>query len=74
MTPPYCSDAARTDTLANRWAGERCYLDGRPAKITGRLNPVATVAVLPDGPTCEFFWGHVDKVKRNNQQFDSWRD
>ena len=48
--------------IADEWSGKACTLDGKPAKVMGRKNPFATVAILPDGYHCEFTWGQVDNV------------
>ena len=50
--------------IADQWAGESCWLDGQRAKVCGRLNQFATIAVLPDGYSCEFTWGQVDNVMK----------
>lgn len=59
------------DAIADRWAGAACMLDGKPAKVTGRLNQHATVAVLPDGYHCEFTWRQVDNVMTSGGRFIS---
>lgn len=48
--------------MANTWSGKECTLDGKPARITGRLNEFATVATIPDGPSVEFSWQTVDRI------------
>lgn len=62
---------APTRRLAEKWAGERCYLDGAPARILGRANRVATVAVLPDGPHEEYSWHVVGRIMQAGGFFDS---
>lgn len=48
--------------LADEYAGQGCYLNGKPAKITGRLLPYAYITALPDGPSYEFAWETVDYI------------
>ena len=53
---------SHTTHLAETYTGAACTLDGRPARIVGRLNPFATVATLPDGPSYQFAWETVARV------------
>ena len=63
---------SHTQSLANNWSGSPCTLDGRPAKITGRLNPFATVASLdPSYPAAEFSWEAVNRVMWTDAKFVS---
>jgi hypothetical protein len=55
---------------ADRWAGEECTLDGKPARIQGRKNDFATVAAL-DGPAYEWAWETVDRIMRGGKNFKS---
>jgi len=54
------------EKLADKWAGEKCFLNGKPAKILGRLNRVATIAILPDGPSEQFSWQQVERTMRKH--------
>ena len=56
--------------IADRYTGERCYLDGAPARITGRLNSVGTVA--PDDPavsSVEFSWHAINRIMQAGGYF-----
>jgi hypothetical protein len=52
----------QTQRLADQWTGSRCTLDGKPARVIGRLNRFATVAQIPDGHAVDFTWKQVDNV------------
>lgn len=53
--------------MAERWAGAACTLNGRPAKVTGRLNRFATVAYMNgDMASVEFSWPAVETVMLAN--------
>lgn len=61
---------AITRAIADRWAGEPCYLDGAPAKITGRLNAYGTVAPLDVGlGKVEHSWHTINRVMRERGGF-----
>ncbi len=52
-----------TKAIADRWAGEKCHLNGAPSKITGRLNKFATIAPLNIAiASVEFNWHTVNRV------------
>jgi hypothetical protein len=57
--------------LADKWTGEPCTLDGKPARIQGRLNEFATVATLPDGPAYQWAWETVDRIMKAAGNFKS---
>jgi hypothetical protein len=46
-------------------------LDGKPAKISGALQPFATVALLPSGTATEFAWITVARIVANGGAFKS---
>lgn len=46
-------------------------LDGEPAKITGRLEPFATISALPDGPSYQWSWKSTLQIVRNCGNFKS---
>lgn len=46
-------------------------LDGKPAKISGALKQVATVAALPDGLAIEFSWQAVARIVASGGNFKS---
>ena len=48
--------------IADKYAGQPCTLNGKPAKIMGRLEPFALVGQLPQGLAVEFAWETVDYV------------
>lgn len=55
-------DKRKARVIADEWTGKACRLDGKPAKVMGRLNEFATIAQIPEGHSCEFTWGQVDNV------------
>lgn len=58
--------------LANKYSGQHCTLDGKPAIIGGRSNKFATVGILPDGYDCEFSWQAVERIMTvGNGSFNS---
>lgn len=57
--------------IANRWAGMPCYLDGKPAKIVGRLKDFATVAALDCSASVEFAWETVNRIMCGKMEFKS---
>ncbi len=61
--------------LAERWAGSICTLDGRPAKVVGRVNPFATVAPvesLDDNYAgFQWSWEAVDRIMKAGGNFVS---
>ena len=53
--------------IAERYAGAPCHLDGRPARVTGRMLRFALIAVLEplDGGTTynvEYSWPAVEHI------------
>lgn len=58
--------------ISERWTGERCYLDGAPARIVGRLNRFATVAPdNPDVPAIDYSWHTVNRVMERGRYFET---
>lgn len=57
--------------LADKWAGERCYLNGAPAKVCGRLNRFATIAALDSDASAEFAWHTVNAVMNRGRFFET---
>ena len=51
--------------------GKDFALDGKPARIQGRLNGFATVATLLDGPAYEWAWETVDRIMKAGGNFTS---
>ena len=48
--------------LADRYAGMACLLNGRLAKVCGRLNSFATVVTLDGGERHDWSWETVENV------------
>jgi hypothetical protein len=48
--------------LADRYAGMACLLNGKLAKVCGRLNPCASVCTLDGGESHEWSWETVAEV------------
>jgi hypothetical protein len=46
-------------------------LDGKPAKVSGALQPFATVAQLPSGNAVEFAWSTVARIVAKDGSFRS---
>jgi len=57
--------------LADKWAGEECTLDGKPARVLGRLNDFATIAQIPDGKKAEWTWDKVERIMYGGGSFKS---
>jgi hypothetical protein len=58
-----------TAAIADQWTGHHCYLDDKPAIISGRLNRFATVATT-DGTQCvEFAWHTVNRIMYGTMEF-----
>lgn len=57
--------------IANQFAGKSCWLDGKEAKVGGRLNRFATVATLDGKQSLEYSWHVVNRVMRANREFRS---
>ena len=60
-----------TKAAAARWAGSACTLDGRPARVLGRLQRFATVATIPGGAAVEFSWAAVGRIMGKGGGFKS---
>lgn len=58
-------------SMANKYAGCVCTLDGKPAKISGRLLPFARVAQIASALEVEFSWVVVDRIMREGGEFRS---
>jgi len=57
-------------TIADKWAGQSCTYQGKPAKICGRLLDYGTVAPLdPSVPSIEYSWEAIDRVMNNGRNF-----
>lgn len=61
----------KPNLIADKYTGKNCKLDGKPAKITGRLLKFAIVSQLPDGLSAEFSWDAVKRIMERNAQFKS---
>jgi len=48
-----------------------CTLDGKPACITGALNPFATVRFRDNGMGVEFAWPTVERILAGSKNFKS---
>ena len=48
--------------LAERWAGSVCTLDGKEARVVGRLNEFATVRQVKGKAEADFSWFTVDRI------------
>lgn len=60
--------------IADRWAGEPCTLDGKPAKVVGRLRRFAEVASLDrhaGDKAVSFAWSTVDRIMSADRAFRS---
>ena len=57
--------------IAERYAGEPCTLDNRPAKIVGQLLRFPRVATLDCACECEISWELVERVMSTTRQFRS---
>jgi hypothetical protein len=55
--------------IADRWTGERCTLNGLPAKITGRLLKFGFVSPFDDNYAAEFPWETIDRVMAKGGKF-----
>lgn len=55
--------------VAEKWSGEDCTLNGKPARVTGRLEPFASVRG-DDGITLAVYsWEAVSRVMESNRKF-----
>lgn len=58
--------------IADKWVGERCYLNGAPAKIVGRLNRVGTVAPLDASlPDESWSWPAINRIMLTSKYFET---
>jgi hypothetical protein len=57
--------------MADRWAGRHCYLDDKPAIISGRLLPHAQVATTDGKQSVEFSWETVNRIMYGKMEFRS---
>ena len=55
--------------LADKWAGELCILNGKPARVVGRSNPFATVASLDGQLEGNWSWESVDSTMNGKKSF-----
>lgn len=57
--------------IADKWAGQSCTLNGKPATIAGRLCQFAIVAPLnlSDGGGVEWCWETVDRIMNGTRAF-----
>ncbi len=60
-----------TREIARQFTGKSCWLDGSPAKVTGRLEPFATISPLnPQLATVVYSWHTVNRIMRRDQNFN----
>lgn len=58
------------NAIAERWAGEPCTLNGRPAKITGSAHDAGSVGTLdPTGPKAQWSWPAIDRIMQSDREF-----
>lgn len=59
--------------IADKWVGQSCTLNGKPATIAGRLKRFAFVAPLnlSDGGGVEYSWEVVDRTMNGTKAFKS---
>lgn len=57
--------------IADKWTNQECFLDGKPAKIIGRVAGFATVYILGKATTVEFAWETVDRIMQRDKRFKS---
>ena len=55
--------------IAEEWTAQPCTLNGKPAKITGRLNEFATVGALQGWMASEFSWEAVARIMAKGGNF-----
>ena len=55
--------------IADEWTGQHCWLNGRDAKVTGRLNQFATIATLDGELAVDFAWHTVNNIMRRHREF-----
>lgn len=55
--------------IADKWAGQACTLNGKPATVLGRMQPFAVVVCYPDGERYEWSWETVDRIMSTTKEF-----
>lgn len=68
MAPNPTSDNERT-TIADKWAGEPCLLNGQRAKIIGRRLRFGLVAELDSPYSVEYSWDCIDRIMSTTRCF-----
>ena len=61
--------ATEHKTYAERWTGCDCTLNGKPARVRGRLCRYAKVGETFGGPEYDWAWPVVDRVMRRDGAF-----
>lgn len=60
-----------TRAIADRWAGEKCYLNGAPATVRGRLLPFAKITPQDERlAAVEYSWHTVQRIMERGGFFD----
>ena len=54
--------------IAEKYAGEDCFLDDEPAVVQGRLLKFAEVKSLTSSKEATFSWEAVERVMTNNNR------
>lgn len=63
---------ALVTSIANDYAGQPCFLDGKPAIVQGRQRPFAIIASLKDSARrVEFAWPTVARIMQRDGEFRS---
>lgn len=63
---------ANKNSIRDKWSGQSCTLDGKPAKVTGRLLDFAVISPLDHKiGQVEFSWAAVDLIMSHNGKFSS---
>jgi hypothetical protein len=58
-----------TRAFADQWTGLRCWLDGEPAMVCGRLNTFATVVTMDNAKAIQFSWHTVNRIMNGTGEF-----
>jgi hypothetical protein len=58
-------------TIAQKWSGQRCTLDGKDAIISGRLQKFGRVSTLDGKQSYEWCWQTIDGIMSRDQKFHS---
>jgi hypothetical protein len=61
----------RVREIADRWTGAYCWLDGKLATVSGRLNSHATIAILDGSQSVQFAWATVNRIMYGKMEFRS---